>query len=43
MDKEKKKEYNRRYYLKNKEKLSLSVKTWREENPEKVKKYIERN
>tara|TARA_R110002126_G_scaffold291141_1_gene450578 strand:- start:1174 stop:1767 length:594 start_codon:yes stop_codon:yes gene_type:complete len=43
MDKEKKKEYNRRYYLKNKEKLSLSVKTWREENPEKVKKYKEEN
>lgn len=43
MTKEEKREYNRRYYLKNKEKLCSKQNEYRLENLDKIKKYKEEN
>lgn len=37
------KEYSRRYYLKNKEKIIKNCAEWRKKNPDKIKEYAARN
>ena len=35
-------EYNKQYYLKNKEKIKENVKSWSEENPDKMRGYVKK-
>ena len=43
MIREKKREYNRKYYRKNKKEINAHQRQWRKENPERVKEINERH